>query len=215
MLQGSDRFIVDRQTGWIFVKYWTKVGEYKLEIVGQKGSLRPVCAVNVTIRDLPSEAIANSAAIQFYDVLDTSQFLNPIKNSRTNGFDSISYYERFVNMLAGIFDVPTDNVYVFSVQLANQTKLGKDYPVIEVHFAVRKKSTAKGPFLPHSVLINTIEKNNKTIKTIGEWLGGPVRQVGTSYSQPPPCRLLFIPYFIRVTFFLGHAVVPILDFFNV
>ena len=169
LLLGSDHFFVNRQTGWIFVKSGTKVGEYKFDIVGQKENLRPICAVNVTIRDVPSEAIVNSAAIQFYKVLDTSRFLNPIKNSRTNSYNSISYYERFVNMLAGMFDVPTESVYVFSVQLANETKIDKDHPAIDVHFAVRKKSTARGPFLSHSVLINTIEKNNDTIKTLGKW----------------------------------------------
>ena len=178
-LLGSDHFFVNRQTGWIFVKSGTTVGEYTFDIVGQKGNLRPICAVNVTIRDVPSEAITNSAAIQFYKVLDTNRFLNPIKkNSRTNSYDSISYYERFVNMLAGIFDVPTDSVYVFSVQRANETKIGKDQPAIEVRFAVKKKSTAKGPFLPHSVLINTIDKNNDTIKTLGKWWDELVRHAG-------------------------------------
>ena len=178
-LLGSDHFFVNRQTGWIVVKSGTTVGEYTFDIVGQKGNSRPICAVNVTIRDVPSEAITNSAAIQFYKVLDTNRFLNPIKkNSRTNSYDSISYYERFVNMLAGIFDVSTDSVYVFSVQRANETKIGKDQPAIEVRFAVKKKSTAKGPFLPHSVLINTIDKNNDTIKTLGKWLDELVRHAG-------------------------------------
>lgn len=172
---GSDRFFVDRHSGWIFVKYGTKVGDYKLEIAGQKGSLTPTCAVNVTIRDVPSEAIVNNAAIQFYNVLDANRFLNPISNGLASNFDSISYYERFVNMLAEIFDVPQEDVYVFSVQMSNQTKLRMPYPAIDVHFAVRKNSTVKSPFLPRTVLINTIEKSNETLKTIGKWRSGGFR----------------------------------------
>ena len=179
---GSDRFFVDRHSGWIFVNYGTKVGDYKLEIAGQKGSLTPTCAVNVTIRDVPSEAIANSAAIQFYNVLDANRFLNPISNGLASNFDSISYYERFVNTLAEIFDVPKEDVYVFSVQMSNQTKLRMPYPAIDVHFAVRKNSTVKSPFLPRTVLINTIEKSNETLKTIGKWRSGSVESRYTSFA---------------------------------
>ena len=127
--------------------------------------MRPACTVDVTIRDIPDQAIANSAAIQFHEVLDTNRFLNPIRQGSSNKFDSITYYDCFVDMLSKMFGVSKNNVYVLSVQMS---KPERPYPAIDVHFAIKKESTAKPSFLPRYVLINTLEKNKDTLKTIGK-----------------------------------------------
>ncbi|XP_028409982.1 protocadherin-like protein isoform X2 [Dendronephthya gigantea] len=171
-LTGSDEFTVQSNDGWISAKSTVKVGKYELKIQGRKGSSRPSCTVDVNVRDVPKEAIENSAAIQLHEVLNTNRFLNPIRQGSTSKFDSITYYDRFVNMLSDLFDVSADNVYVFSIQMSKQIrKPGRPYPAIDVHFAIRKESTVKSPFLPRYILINTLEKNNKTLKEIGFKLG--------------------------------------------
>ncbi len=162
---GSDEFTVKRGDGWISAKSTVKVGKYQLKVQGQKGSTRPLCTVDVTVRDVPSGAIGNSTTIQLHEVLDTNRFLDPISTGST--FETITYYDRFVNMLSNMFDVTPDNVFVFSIQVSKQIK-GRPYPAIDVHFAIRKQSSVKSPFLPRWVLINVLEHNNKTLEGIGK-----------------------------------------------
>ena len=164
---GSDEFTVNRD-GWISAKSTVKVGEYELKIQGVKNTRKPSCSVEVSVRDIPEEAIENSAAVQFLDVLDTNEFFNPIRRGKTNSFEPVTYYDRFVNMLSELFDVPTANVFVFSVQMSKQVKPYRASPAIDVHFSVRKQSSVKSAFLPRWILINMLEHNNKTLNSTGK-----------------------------------------------
>ena len=164
---GSDEFTVNPD-GWISAKSTVKVGEYELKIQGVKKNSKPSCSVEVSVRDIPEEAIENSAAVQFLDVLDTNEFFNPIRRGKTNSFEPITYYDRFVNMLSQLFDVQTANVFVFSVQMSKQVKPYRASPAIDVHFSIRKESSVKSAFLPRWILINMLEHNNKTLNTIGK-----------------------------------------------
>ena len=167
----SDVFTVNRD-GWISAKGTVKVGRHELKIQGTiqvvKGTRRPSCSVEIDVRDLPEEAIENSAAVQFREVLDTNEFLNPIRLGRTNSFESITYYDRFVNMLSELFDVPAVNVFVFSVQVSKQVKPYRAFPAMDVHFSIKKESSVKSSFLPRWVLINILEHNNKTLNKTGK-----------------------------------------------
>lgn len=165
---GSDEFTVNRDDGWISAKSTVKVGEYELKIQGVKNTVRPSCSVEVSVRDIPEEAIENSAAVQFLDVLGTNEFFNPIRRGKTNSFEPITYYDRFVNMLSELFDVPAANVFVFSVQMSKQVKPYRSSPAIDVHFSVKKESSVKSAFLPRWILINMLEHNNKTLNSTGK-----------------------------------------------
>jgi len=163
----SEEFSVQDGEGWISAKSTVKVGKYQLNIQGVKGNNRPVCTVDVTVRSLPEKAIENSATIQLHEVLRTENFLNPIRqSSSSNSYESITYYDRFVNMLSNLFDVSTDDVFVFSIQMSKQVEPARLYPAIDVHFAIRKQSEKEG-FLPRWILINILEHNNKTLQDLG------------------------------------------------
>ena len=132
-----------------------------------KGSSRPACKVDVTVRSVPMNAIENSAAIQLHEVLRPDKFLDPIRRTATSTtYESITYYDRFVNMLSDLFDVSTDDVFVFSVQASKQVEPPRPDPAIDVHFAIRKES-AKDGFLPRWILINILEHNNETLQELG------------------------------------------------
>lgn len=165
---GSDEFAVNRDNGWISAKSTVKVGNYEFKIQGEKDTRKRSCSVDVTVRSIPEEAIENSAAVQFLEVLDTNEFLNPILLGKTNNFESLTYYDRFVNMLSELFDVVAANVFVFSVQMSKQVKPYRAYPAIDVHFSIKKESSAKSSFLPRWILINILEHNNKTLNKIGK-----------------------------------------------
>jgi hypothetical protein len=169
---GSGDFTIKAEDGWITARPTVKLGKYQLKIQGRRGNARPVCDVDVIVRDIPSDAIENSAAIQLHEVLDPNRFLNPIRLQGTNNFETITYYDRFVNMLSNLFGVSADNVFVFSIQVSKQVKPGRPYPAIDVHFSIRKESTVKSSFLPRWLLINVLEHHNKTLSNdIGKKYG--------------------------------------------
>ena len=164
---GSGEFAVKADDGWISAKSTVKVGKYQLNVQGVKGANRPVCSVDVTVRSLPEKAIENSATIQLHEVLRTDNFLNPIlRSGSSSSYESITYYDRFVNMLSNLFDVSKDDVFVFSIQMSKQVKPARLYPAIDVHFAIRKQSEKEG-FLPRWILINMLEHKNKTLQELG------------------------------------------------
>ena len=129
--------------------------------------MRAQCNVYVTVRNIPGDAIENSATIQLLEVLDPNRFLNPIRQGITNNYDTITYYDRLVNMLSDLFDVTEENVYVFSVQVSKKQRM-RSSPAIDVHFAIKKKSSVLSSFLPRWILINVLERSNGKLENIGK-----------------------------------------------
>ena len=69
-------------------------------------------------------------------------------------------------MLSDLFDVSEEDVYVFSVQVSKKQRTRLS-PGIDVHFAIKKESSVLSSFLPRWILINVLERNNKTLENIG------------------------------------------------
>ena len=169
-LIGSDEFTVKRENGWISAKSTVKVGKYKLKIQGTKtsGGEHPSCDVDVNVRNVPEEAIKNSAAIQLDNLWNENQFFNPIIKENRRTFEDLTYYDRFVDMLSDLFNVEKDRVFVFSIQMSAMVIPGKPAPSVDVRFAIQKESPVRSKFLPRHILINVLEKDNKTLQNLGE-----------------------------------------------
>ena len=168
LLIGSDDFTVKKENGWISAKSTVKVGKYELKIQGTKSGGRPSCDVDVDVRNIPKDAIKNSAAIQLDDLWKENQFFNPIIKENSRTFEDLTYYDRFVDMLSDLFNVAKDRVFVFSIQMSAMVIPGKPAPSVDVRFAIEKESPVRSKFLPRHILINMLEKNNKTLQKIGE-----------------------------------------------
>lgn len=167
-LIGSDEFTVKKENGWVSAKSTVKVGKYKLKIQGTKSGERPSCDIDVNVRDVPEEAIEHSAAIQLDDLWNENQFFNPIRKENSRTFEDLTYYDRFVDMLSDLFDVAEDRVFVFSIQMSAMVIPGKPTPSVDVRFAIQKESPVRSKFLSRHILINVLEKNNKTLQKLGE-----------------------------------------------
>ena len=137
-----------------------KVGLYEFTIQDGTRSYN----VEVTVRNLPQEAINNSATLQLYrkdNFVTPSSFFNPLAQS--------TLYQVFEQRLSTIFDVPLSDVFIFSIQKSKmEVKPRRSDPAIDVHFAIKKKSSARSQFLPRWNLINMLErKRNETVAGLG------------------------------------------------
>lgn len=116
--QPHPNFDVDYYSGMITMRYGTSEGNYTLEFtVVEEGEHIPRHSVKATVRVevkvIPEEAVVSSGSVRFYGI--TAEDFIAIPPVDDDGYQRLSYKDRFRNIIARKFNISERNVDVFTV----------------------------------------------------------------------------------------------------
>ncbi|XP_077475964.1 neural-cadherin [Stigmatopora argus] len=131
-------FILNKRTGFVIIKENTPSGDYHFRVRVSDGVWPDaVSAVTVRVRELPDDAIHNSASLRLADTT-AQEFTEPRGKQR-------SRYQLLCDFLSEMLSVPASDVNIFGLS---------DVPgrLLDVRFAVRSGSAYLRPEKMHGYL---------------------------------------------------------------